>query len=1763
MILTSTRLKRPINFAFYIILSTLITLNFSKSYAQRVYASVATVKSTVVENPNNAADASGSFATVRSYGGLALGLGKYSGELELQFPGGVPANKTTFIRIDFNADVLNALLGGNLGSDLANLTGTVVLGNHYFEVGARNSAGTTVLAGTSSGAFSNSNLRIVKDAAGAFYVSITPDQAYDRVYIKDNTAALLLGVNNETRVFNAFYTSGGAECDPAFATDFDGTGLTVGLLGIGKAGVSNMENAIDADPNSASEIGLGVIGVLGSISQNIYFNTASNPSDELNIKLQVNPTLVNAGLLNNIRIETFLGNVPISSHSASNLLNFDLLGLLTSGQAVRVGIAPGVAFDRVKITLTSLLNVSVTQNLNLFSVTRTPARPTFTGTQSNAITACYNSAATLSATTAAANQLVWYDVMDGGTALATTTSNGTYTTAAITGNKTYYVAALRPGCDESIRVPITVTVNPNLIFTTTTLNNGSVGSAYSKQINPATGGTPAYTYQLATGSTLPSGLAISSSGLISGTPTTGGTSNFNITATDSKNCTATTTFTLQVNSTLALGPATLPNGVVGTAYPAQTLPAATGGSTPYTYIATNVPPGLSFDPSTRAITGTPTTAGNYIITLRATDSQGNFVTRDYPITVTASTPSLTLASGALPDGTVGVNYPTQTLAAANGGTTPYNYSATGLPPGLSFNPTTREVTGIPTTSGNYTIVLTVTDTEARTATANYTVTINNGSGVVDCNAANSQTSGITGVCVLCSVTGPANSTDGDKLNFTRITLAVGVAASGFQVLNFATTGIATDNIKLDLATPTGLLDLSVLSGITVTVLNGNTIVNTYPLNSALISLQLLGGNRFTATVPAGGVFDRVELRFSATVAALSSLDIYGASIIYPRPTISTTGLAICSGSTSTLSATPNGGTTLAWFAAPTGGTALASGNTFITPLLTSTTTYYLEVTRAGCANPERIPVTIVVSDRPAAPIASVGNPTSACANTPVTLSVQQVAGITYRWFDTSGTQLGSTTNSYTTPANLAAGTYNFAVEAVNANSCSSSTRTTITLTVGSSAIASDIQVSGSTNVCSSSSTTLTASSTTVTNPTFTWYSNVALTNVVFTGAVFTTPVLTANTTYYVTVKGANKCENLAGSAAVINLTVGTTALASDIQVSGAMSVCTSSTTTLTASSTTVSNPVFTWYSNANLTTVVFTGSVFTTPALTAGTTYYVTVKGSNKCENAVGSAAVITLTVGTPALASHIQVSGSRSVCASSTVTLTASSATVTNPIFTWYSNANLTTVLFTGAIFTTPVLTANTTYYVTVKGSNKCENAVGTASVVALTINTQALASDVTISGSTSVCSSSNAVLTASSTTVTNPIFKWYSDANLTNSVFTGPIFTSQPLTANTNYYVTVSGDNKCENSSASAKAVAIVVNASPAAPVLSSTGLTTCVASATILTVQNPQAGVNYEFYSAVTGGTALFTGTSFSTPVLSANTDYYVQAVNASGCTNVGGRVKVTITVNIRPASPTVASATLSSCVGSTAVINISNPQAGVTYAYYSSATGGTSLGSGISFTTPALTATTTYYVEASSGACSSSTRTLVTVNVGTVLPAPVANVQSKTQNSIVFGWNAVSNATGYEISIDGGATWQNPSSGATGTIHLVSGLTAGQSVTFSVRAKGVASCQTSTNATPIVTEVNTLTDDLYIPNTFTPNGDGKNDVFSAYGSAVTRFKMRVYNQGGEFLSETNNLTGGWDGTYKGGMQPNGVYAYYIDVTFASGKTKMIKGTITLLR
>ena len=491
---------------------------------------------------------------------------------------------------------------------------------------------------------------------------------------------------------------------------------------------------------------------------------------------------------------------------------------------------------------------------------------------------------------------------------------------------------------------------------------------------------------------------------------------------------------------------------------------------------------------------------------------------------------------------------------------------------------------------------------------------------------------------------------------------------------------------------------------------------------------------------------------------------------------------------------------------------------------------------------------------------------------------------------------------------------------------------------------------------------------------------------------------------------------------------------------------------------------------------------------------------------------------------------------------------TVQNPqtglTYRWYTIPTGGTIINTGVSYITPALTITTTYYVEAVNSAGCTTTPRTP----VTVTFNPLPAAPVVPGA-SVCSGSTASLavTAPDAALT---YNWYTTATGGTAVATAASYTTPAVTGTIIYYADATNASGCTSSPRTA--ITVNVNPAPAAP--TATGANICSGSTAQLVVNNPDATTTYGWFSTVTGGTALSSGNSFTSPALTGNTTYYLEATNTAGCKSAP-RTAVAVTVTPAPAAPAAAGASI--CSGSTTTLAVTNPATGVTYSWYTAATGGTAVNSTATFVTPALTGSTIYYVEATSGTCKS-TRTAVPVTILGLLPAPVITVGTVTASSATFNWQAVAGATGYQVSVNGGS-FQNPSTGATGLSHTATGLNPLQQVTITVRALGAQACQNS-NANATAT---TLTGDIFIPNVFTPNADGRNDVFKIYGTIIAGIDMQIFNQWGEMLIRVKDLSTGWDGTYKGRQQPAGVYVYAVRITLNDGSEVVRKGEINLVR
>ena len=306
---------------------------------------------------------------------------------------------------------------------------------------------------------------------------------------------------------------------------------------------------------------------------------------------------------------------------------------------------------------------------------------------------------------------------------------------------------------------------------------------------------------------LPAGLSIvSATGVITGSPTTVGTTAVLLGATNSTgtgNATLTITVAAAGVAPIITNTALTPAGTVGT--PFSFLITASGSPTSYT--SGTLPTGLTLNAFTGAIAGTPTAAGVSNVVINATNSTGTG-SATIKITVALASAAPIITSPITAPGTVGTPFITYVIAASG---SPTSYAATGLPAGLSINALTGAINGTPTAAGTATVTLSATNsTGTGTATLTITVAAANVAPVITSASTASGLLGTPLVTYLVSATGLPSSYGASGLpaglSFNTLTGAINgtPTVSGTFVVTLSatnTTGTTSKVLTLTIAAP--------------------------------------------------------------------------------------------------------------------------------------------------------------------------------------------------------------------------------------------------------------------------------------------------------------------------------------------------------------------------------------------------------------------------------------------------------------------------------------------------------------------------------------------------------------------------------------------------------------------------------------------------------------------------------------------------------------------------------------------------------------------------------------------------------------------------------------------------------------------------------------------------------------------------------------------------------------------------------------------------
>jgi hypothetical protein len=422
-----------------------------------------------------------------------------------------------------------------------------------------------------------------------------------------------------------------------------------------------------------------------------------------------------------------------------------------------------------------------------------------------------------------------------------------------------------------------VTIVTNALPATDRLDAG-----YSVQLQTVGGKPGADTWSIASGA-LPPGIGLSASGLVSGTATTPGSYQVTIQAADSASPQniGTQSYTLNVSVTPLMEQTVMPapDGVVGQGYTATTL-TVTGGTGPYSWTATGLPPGLAINPTSGQITGTPTTANpaGSSVTIKATDSAMPPESVPYTTTIRVGSP-IVITPLTLPAGTIG---------------TPYTFqlSATGGIGGLTFGPASPAAGVTLGSSG----VLTIADPQS--STISFSVSVHDQSNLgttpgfqfVSANYTILFTGQLTANVTFA--TQPTNSVGGQVISGSPIVVHVqdntaAPIAGATVVLAFANQPCAsaslggTNVLQTDNTGNASFTNLTVDHGQTgyallATVVNQTASSNAFNVSGfcATSNLNTARSNHVAATLPNGNVL--VAGGNNSTSPALNTAELYSA-----------------------------------------------------------------------------------------------------------------------------------------------------------------------------------------------------------------------------------------------------------------------------------------------------------------------------------------------------------------------------------------------------------------------------------------------------------------------------------------------------------------------------------------------------------------------------------------------------------------------------------------------------------------------------------------------------------------------------------------------------------------------------------------------------------------------------------------------------------------------------------------------------------------------
>jgi len=1052
-----------------------------------------------------------------------------------------------------------------------------------------------------------------------------------------------------------------------------------------------------------------------------------------------------------------------------------------------------------------------------------------------------------------------------------------------------------------------------------------------------------------------------------------------------------------------------------------------------------------------------------------------------------------------------------------------------------------------------------------TTTTNYTVTVTNVGGCI--------TTGNVVVTVNSLPTAYAGSNvaicEGSSTNLN--------ATGGVTYSWTPTTGLSNANI----ANPTANPITTTLYTVTVTNANGctdtssvNVTVNPLPTADAgpssasvcpngTVNLNATGGVSYVWT-PATGLSNANIANPIATMGATSitytvtvtdannctATDTIRVSVLNGSNANVSNDTTICNGESVQLLA--SGGTSYAW--SPAAGLSNANiANPIANP--TSTTNYTVTITNAGgCSSTGN--VNVGISNLPTA---DAGNNTAICNGS--TTNLNATGGAAYSWFPSTNLSNANIANPVASPTT----TTIFTVTVTNASGCSDTDRVTITVNplpiadAGLDTVPTCLGVpvplaaSGGTSYSWSPAAGLsctncpnplatvaapTAYTVTVTNAQGCSSQDVVVVDLssAITGTVTGTQNIcsgdsvqlqaTGGTNYNwfpTTGLSCSTCPNPKASPAsntVYSVTISNSTGCADIQnvnvnvnslpvVNGGVdqNICLGETANLTS----IGANTYNWSPAATLSCTNCPNPT-ANPAVT--TTYIVSGTSANGCIN---TDTVVVNVNGLP----NANAGFDSTICTGENSQLLASGGVN----FQWFPATNLSNANIANPV-ANPVVT--TTYAVVVSNGNNCSD----TDRVTITVMPQPIAN---AGVDTIICEGNNINLLATG----GSSYSWAPAAGLSCTSCPNPV--ASPNTT-TNYTVTVtsaSGCNATDN---------VTVTVDPL-PTLNTSGgsATYCIGSTTQL---NVAGGATYNWTPNV--GLSCY---NCPDPIVNDTVSrmYYVTATNLAGCIAMDS-----IFVQVSPLPAAAAGRNRRVCAGDDVLIGANTVVGNI----YSWAPGiglddSTSSNPLFNYTNTTNAPITINYVLTVTNihGCVATDNISITVN-------PVPFVELGEAINLVKGKYAQLNADGTPTSGDTYKWFPNRNMQSASIAQPM--VNPSRNTVYTLTITNIHGCRYTDDVEVIVNE----RADVIVPTAFSPNDDGRNDVFRVIPNNVESLKtFEVYNRWGQKIYENNgNINDGWDGYFNGEAQEIGAYAFYIEAVPKDGhgdEVIQLKGSVTLIR